>query len=232
MAFDVDGSAVLRVIAENPHAFPDVMAELNKVARTLVVKQLKAKSTNLKLVREIHCAIGGEAFVLILDDLIDASGATLLKKLDKDNSELLSASLEWCRKRIADLASGAAEPAKKVAQPPRTTRSNRRPTLAPEQADAARELKATSIKLEGARLLWRDLGDASFRAVLVSLTDLQRQKLAKKLDKDNPKLGEFLAETLQDRIVELASGRAEPVFKNIMDSDFLSAVGRRRTKPA
>src|SRR5437868_6144297 len=103
MAIDIDGLTVLCAIAENPLAFPDVTAEINEVARILVLKQLKSKST-LERLRLIHHTLGSEALALILDDLGDAPSATLVKRLDKDNPGLKTASPEWCRKRLADLA--------------------------------------------------------------------------------------------------------------------------------
>src|ERR1700730_12646051 len=78
MAIDIDGLAVLRAIAENPLAFPDVTMEINEGARTLVLKQLKSKTT-LERLRLIHHALGGEALALILDGLGDTPSATLIK---------------------------------------------------------------------------------------------------------------------------------------------------------
>lgn len=227
MAIDVDGIAVLRAIAENPFAFPDVTAEMNQVARKLVVKQLKARSTTLELVRKIHSAIGGEAFVLILDDLGDAAGA-LVKKLDKDNSDLAIASPEWRRKRIAALASGAAVSVMKTAKPAPAKKAEKS-ALSPEQK-ALKEALTKAKSLANARDLWREAGGETFMIVLGGLTDKQKQTLAKKLDKDNPNLAEFSSNELRERIADLASGRAEPVFKNIMESASLAAVGRRKTK--
>jgi hypothetical protein len=74
-------------------------------------RKLKHKAITFEHLRHIHCAIGDEAFVLILDCQTDSASATLAKKLDKDNPELKAAPPEWCRQRIAGLASGAAGPA-------------------------------------------------------------------------------------------------------------------------
>lgn len=215
MAIDIDGIAVLRMIAENPLAFPDVTAELNDVARKLVVKQFKAKATTLELLRRIHSAIGSESFVLILDDLGDPGSATLVKKLDKENPELKSASTVWRRKRLADLASGAAEPATKPPKP------------APITPNAlAKELK-TKMDLAKARDLWREHGAESFTLVLGGLDEKQTQSLAKKLDNDNRDLKTAPPEWCRQRIVDLARGTAEPVFRNKLKSKAMAATGTK-----
>jgi hypothetical protein len=43
----------------------------------------------------------------------------LVKKLDRDNPELDTKSSAWCRTRLADLASGAVEPARKPLKTPK-----------------------------------------------------------------------------------------------------------------
>lgn len=114
MPIDVEGFGVLRSIAENPEIFSDIKAEINKAARALVTSQLKAKTINLARARAVHDAIGGDAFVLVLDGFADAATTSLVKKLDKDHPDVASASAEWRRRRISDLARGAAEPAPKA----------------------------------------------------------------------------------------------------------------------
>jgi AAA domain len=154
-AIDIDGLAVLHAIAENPLAFPDVVAELNKVARALVVKQFKAKATTLESLRHIHSAIGGEAFVLILDDLGDSGSDSLVKRLDKDNSELKTAQPAWPRKRLADLASGAAVPAKKPPKPVPAKKASKLATAknAPKPAQSP-EQKALAAGSRPKRQIW------------------------------------------------------------------------------
>jgi hypothetical protein len=114
MSIDVDGFSVLRSIGDNPQIFSDIATEINKAARDFVTKQLKAKTINLTKVRAVRGAIGGEAFALILDGFHDSATTTLAKKLDNDHPEIASASAEWRRKRIEELARGAAEPASKA----------------------------------------------------------------------------------------------------------------------
>jgi hypothetical protein len=114
MAIDVDGFGILRSIGENPQIFSDIAVEINKTARAFVTKQLKAKTSDLARVRAVHGAIGGEAFTLILEGFTDRATTAFAKKLDKDRPEIASASSEWRRNRIEELARGAAEPASKV----------------------------------------------------------------------------------------------------------------------
>ncbi len=110
MSIDIDGFGVLRSIGDNAQIFSDIATEINKAARAFVTKQLKARASDLARVRAVHGAIGGEAFTLILDGFTDPATTAFAKKLDKDHAEIASASAEWCRNRIEELARGAAEP--------------------------------------------------------------------------------------------------------------------------
>lgn len=112
MALDIDGSAVLRSVLEQPEAFPDLASEINKVARALVTKQLKARGASLDRVRRIQAAIGRAGFRLVIDGLKDAETKTLLAKVDKNHPDLKSGTGAWRRGRIVELADGA-EPAQK-----------------------------------------------------------------------------------------------------------------------
>jgi hypothetical protein len=193
MAIHIDGLAVLHAIAENPLAFPDVVAELNKVARALVVKQFKAKATTLESLRHIHSAIGGEAFVLILDDLGDSGSASLVKRLDKDNSELKTAQPAWPRKRLADLARGAAVPAKKPPKPVPAKKASKLATAknAPKPAQSP-EQKALAAGSRPKRQIWprRATFGAARRRKLHACSRRPGRKTdsgsAKKRDIDNP----------------------------------------------
>lgn len=156
MSIDIDGFGVLRSIGDNPQIFSDIATEINKAARDFVTKQLKAKPINLIRVRAVHGAIGVEAFTLILDGFSDSATTALTKKLDKDHPEIASASAEWRRNRIEELARGAAEPAlkapKKVrgaskAEPKEKTIKSRR-TLKPK-VERALSSKALAARWDG-----------------------------------------------------------------------------------
>jgi hypothetical protein len=238
MPIDIDGPAVLRAISENPTAFPDLAADLNAVARKLVVKQLKAKGTTLELVRRIYSAIGSGAFPLILDDLGNSGGASFAKKLDKDNSNLPTAEPE-CRKHIVLLASGAVPPAVKPLKPMPKTKSPtaarpakvpKPPLLSQEEQELANVLKAKTTNLATARDLWRKASDANLKLVLANLPAQSIRSIAKKLDGANPNNGASSPATLRELIVDLVSGRAEPVFRDIMQSESMATVGQRKMK--
>jgi hypothetical protein len=217
MPIDIDGIAVLRAIALAPKLFPDATPEINNFARKYVSGQLKPTTINLERLRDIYRAIGGEAFVLILDGQADSASAALVKKLDKENPEFKTASPGWCRKRLADLASGAAGPAEKPPKTPKKEPKGKKPGLTPEKKELATGLKSKTIDLQKARGLWRETGEASFTLVLAGVTEKQTRDLAKRLDKDNPDLMSAPLDQLRQRIADLARGAAEPVFKNILE---------------
>lgn len=233
MALDIDGIAVLRAIAENPTAFPDLGTELRKVARKLVVKQLKAKTTNLPRLRAIHSVIGGDALALILDDLGASGSAALVKKLDKNNMDLPVAPKD-CHKRITLLASGAVEPVAKAPKPAAAPKV-RKQTTAPQSSGAPDDIKiltaalvAAPTDLASGRELWRKAGEATFARVLDTLTVQRLRALAKKLDSQNTSLAKGSDELLRTRITDLVSGRAEPMVRSVMDVRSMATVGRRK----
>jgi hypothetical protein len=241
MAIDIDGLVVLRAITATPKLFPNAATEVNNFARKYVVGQLKPTTITLERLREIYGAIGGGSFVLILDGQTDSGSTALVKKLDKDNPDIKTAPSDWLRRRIADLASGAAEPVKKSLKTPKKepagkslktpkeVSAGKRPTLTPEQKEIAAGLKK-AISLEKARELWREAGEASFTLVLAGLTEKQTLGLAKRLDKDNPDLTSAPLDLLRERIGRLARGAAEPVLKNILENKALDAVQTRTPK--
>jgi hypothetical protein len=232
MPIDIDGIAVLRAIALAPKLFPDAAPEINNFARKYVASQLKPATIDLERMRDIYRVIGGEAFVLIVDGQTDSASAALVKKLDKDNPELKTAPPVWCRKRLADLASGVAGPAEKpskpVPKPLKKESKSKKLALTPEQENLAAELGAKTINLDKARGLWREVGETSFTLVLGGLTDAKKSTLAKKLDKDNPELKNASPEWCRQRIADLASGSAEPFFKNILEYTSMK-VSRTKT---
>ncbi|WP_156898123.1 hypothetical protein [Methylocapsa acidiphila] len=148
MSIDVDGFGVLRIIAENPQIFSDIAAEINKAARALVVGQLKAKTINLARVRAVYDAIGGDAFAHVLDGLADPAAASLIKKLDKNHPDIATASAEWRRRRISELAQGSVEPAAKAkAEPKQKAAKSAKPSK--PKVERALGSKAMAAKWDG-----------------------------------------------------------------------------------
>jgi hypothetical protein len=141
MALDIDGSAVLRSIVQQPDAFPDVSAEINKVARALVAKQLKAKATTLDRVRRVQEALGEPAFKLIIDGLTDAEAKSLAAKLDKSHPDLKAGTAAWRRGHIVALAAGA-EPAAKPDKPKKVSAAKKE---ASEQPASKRAIRSKAL---------------------------------------------------------------------------------------
>src|SRR5690242_18307836 len=100
MALDVDGFAVLRSISSHSNLFPDLVRDVSKVARTLVVKQIKAKNTDIVSIRHIESALGSGAFSLVIDGMPDAQIKTLVSKLDKFHPGLKTETAQWRRKHL------------------------------------------------------------------------------------------------------------------------------------
>jgi hypothetical protein len=121
MTLDVDGFAVFRSIGSHANAFAAIAAEVAKSARTLVVKQIAHRDTELKAVRAIWAAVGPDAFSLIADGMTDAQIKSLAIKLDKHNPELKTANGPARRLHVLALAEGSAEPLEK-------SKSARKPT--------------------------------------------------------------------------------------------------------
>ena len=80
MALNVDGMAVLATIGANRRLFADVELEAAKAARTLVIKQLKARTSDLKVMREIRGALGRDNFLLIVETMTPAEVKSLANK--------------------------------------------------------------------------------------------------------------------------------------------------------
>jgi hypothetical protein len=227
---DVDGAALLRAIIENQSTFPDISAEINKVAQNLVATQLKATSMDLDRAKEIYRAIGDRSLALVLEGLTDASAKSLTKKLDPNYTELAKQPPHWQRGHILKLARGeTAQAAKSEATKgtgPRKSANNRKPPLGSQETEAKKKLNDKSITLANARALHQEIGESSFKNVLNTMTATMIAKLAKKLDKSHPELGTASPEWLRDHITSLAAGIAEP--RSILHSEAMSAT---RLKP-
>lgn len=124
MQLDVDGLALLKAIAQTPGAFPDIREEAAKVARALVVRQLKVKTFPLSGVQQIYGILGHAAFTLVIDGLTESEARTLVSRFDPFHPDGKTAPSHWLRRQIVALAGGAAPcargvPAKAPRAPPR-----------------------------------------------------------------------------------------------------------------
>jgi len=71
MSIALDGFEVFRQVGKHAEVFAPIRADVDKQARALVAKCLKAKSVGLDALRDISNALGQEQFGLVLDGLKD-----------------------------------------------------------------------------------------------------------------------------------------------------------------
>ncbi|MBK5957294.1 hypothetical protein CCR97_03605 [Rhodoplanes elegans] len=128
MALEIDGFEVFRSIGSHRAAFEAIAPDVVKAARTLVVKLIKDKKTELAAVRAIHSALGAEAFGLVTDGMSDAEIKSLGSKLDKHNPVFKETDPAAQRRLVLALAGGMAEPAEKskaAPKAPKVTKSKK-----------------------------------------------------------------------------------------------------------
>ena len=107
MALTIDSATVLRAIAEHPDAFPAVKADLDEVARKLLIKQLKAKTTNAPLLQRILKATNADTVKTILDGFSANDLSGLVKKIDPHSAFVKATSdLQPVRLHILGIADG------------------------------------------------------------------------------------------------------------------------------
>lgn len=123
MALEIDGFAVFRSIGSHRAAFEGLAPDLAKSARTLVVKLIKDKKTELPAIRAIRSALGAEAFGLVTDGMSDAEIKSLGTKLDKHNPVLKEADPATQRRLVLALAEGSAEPTEKAKAVPKAPKA-------------------------------------------------------------------------------------------------------------
>lgn len=116
MSIALDGFKVLRRLGENAEAFTTIRADVDKAARALIVKSMKAKSTGLDALRAVHKALGDKQFALIVDGLKDAEVKSVLTKLDKHHPEIKTQTAQWRGRHLVALTSGEIDPAIPVAK--------------------------------------------------------------------------------------------------------------------
>jgi hypothetical protein len=82
MSIALDGFEVFRQLGKHADIFAPVRADVDKQARALVVKCLKAKSVGLDSLREIRRALGENQFGLVVEGLKDAEVKSVVSRLD------------------------------------------------------------------------------------------------------------------------------------------------------
>lgn len=135
MPIDIDGYDVLGAISRQRQAFPAIRDEASKAARSLVVKQLKAATLTLEILKVITSAIGFDSLELILDMMPDSEIKSLLGKMDKFNTEAKTSTPRMQRKQILDLAKGQASPISEpvTVKPAKTPRQPKTAGASPQQ---------------------------------------------------------------------------------------------------
>jgi hypothetical protein len=113
MALDLNGFAVFRAIASAPKVFKAITIDVNKTARALATKQLKAKGADIQNLRDVRRTLGTE-FDLVLEGMKPSELRTLARKFDKYHPELAAADERWCLRHLNALASGFYNPVEKT----------------------------------------------------------------------------------------------------------------------
>ncbi len=127
MALIIDSHAVLRALADHPEAFPAVGPDLDELARKLLGKQLKSKTTDAILFKEIYSAVGASTISTILDGFQANDLTGLVKKIDPHSAHAKAATdLGAVRSHIAGLANGSIQASvkpEKGAKPQKATKT-------------------------------------------------------------------------------------------------------------
>jgi hypothetical protein len=111
MAIALEGFGVLQSIGAHADVFASARPDVDKAARGIVVKCLKAKSLELPALRALYGAIHGDPFALIVEGLKDAEVKGILTRLDKHHPEVKGGSPGWRRAHLIALAAARAQPA-------------------------------------------------------------------------------------------------------------------------
>ena len=125
MALEVDGFAVFHSISSHRAAFASIAADLVKAARSLVVKLIKDKKTDLVTLCAIRKALGAENFNLIADGMSDSQIKYVATNLDKHNPQLKTSTPAWQRRHVLALADGSVKPTDKQKSPPKQEKAKK-----------------------------------------------------------------------------------------------------------
>ena len=126
MAITLNGFEVLQRIGSHPDVFAKVRADVDKQARSLVVKCLKHKSSDLDALREIYKALGQEPFGLVVEGLKDSEIKTILTRLDKHHPDVKGGVSAWRNQHFKALAEGTVQPSDPPAKPAKKTKASKK----------------------------------------------------------------------------------------------------------
>lgn len=145
MPIDVDGASILSIIAREPGIFACVQDQVSVIARGLVMKQLKDKSTTYDALQMIVQSIGQRDFAIIVDHMTDAEVKSILKKVDRLVAVSTPDLTQWRRDRLLALAAGLEAP--RLA----TDVAHATSTIGPKGAGSAKIRRAISSRAMRAR---------------------------------------------------------------------------------
>jgi hypothetical protein len=126
---EVDGFAILHSIGARPDIFAALKRDIARTARTLVIRQIVHKNTGLEAVRDIHAAVGPEAFRLIMDGMSDAQIKSVALRLDR-HAPQARAEDGSARQHVLALSEGTMQPSEKQGAA-RMTRPKKMPAPPP-----------------------------------------------------------------------------------------------------
>lgn len=116
MPLELQGYDVLAEIARHRETFEPVRKDVIRTAHQLVAKTLKARTTDLKRVREMRGAIGEDALFTVVDGLDPSAVKSLVAKLDKYHPDQKAGDTAWQLRHFTALVRGEVEPVKKTAK--------------------------------------------------------------------------------------------------------------------
>ena len=138
MSIALDGFEVFRQVGKYAEIFAPIRAEVDKQARALVGKCLKAKSVGLDAIRDIRRALGKEQFGLVVEGLKDTEVKSLLIRLDKYNPDTKTGTTAWRRQYLNALADGSTTPHPLPEKAKKTSKKKDTPRLHSEVIDLYR----------------------------------------------------------------------------------------------
>lgn len=148
MSIALDGFAVLRKLGKHADVFAPVRSDVDKAARALIVKCLKAKSVGIDGLRDISSALGEDQFELVVEGLKDAEVKSMLARLDKHHPEVKAGSAAWRREHLLAVATGKADASAPRAKAAKPSEPRARKTSAPKKAKPSKNTDAPPKRLQ------------------------------------------------------------------------------------
>lgn len=153
MALTIDSKTVLRAITDHPDTFPAVQVDLDEIARKMLSKQLKAKSTNRDLFQKIYNLAGEKNIATILDACSSNELMALLKKIDPYSPLVKGVGdIAQVRTHFADVATGRVQTSVKAEKVVKTSTKKISPRVEQPKIGTVLESKVHSGKPRAGRI--------------------------------------------------------------------------------